>query len=239
MARAGPCLPDGAGPNQVRPTRAGPPETATAYPSAVRAEVGEEPVGGRVRVEAAVGHGRGERRQGGTLAERSDPGTQRGQYDRLDLGGGPRLPPAAQLVVRLQPRPVLVHGGEDVLDPFALRRDRAYDDRAPLARAALAERDHALDVAVRRVGAVPVPLVDHEDVADLEDVGLHRLDRVTHARAQYHDLRIRERGHLDLGLADPDGLDEYHVAAGALQDAYRLGRGGGEAAELATRGHRA
>ena len=68
--------------------------------------------------------------------------------------------------------------------PSARGGDRAHHLRPPLPGRPLAQRDHALDVAVRGVGAVPVGLVDHEDVGDLEDARLDRLDRVAHARAR-------------------------------------------------------
>ena len=103
-------------------------------------EAGEELAGRRVRVDGTVGHGAGERRQRRTRAKGTDPLAQRGQRDRLDLRGGPRLPAAAQLAAGLQPRPVLVDGGQDVVDALALRGDRAEYRRAPLAGPALAER---------------------------------------------------------------------------------------------------
>ncbi len=58
------------------------------------------------------------------------------------------------------------------------------------------------------VGAVAVGLVDDEDVADLEDPGLGRLDAVAHARGEQHQRGVGEAGDLDLALADADGLDE-------------------------------
>ena len=96
-----------------------------------------------------------------------------------------RSPAAAQLAVLGQPGPVLVERRDDLVDALAARGDR-------LARSAAASRpaprsprrDHALDVADGGVGAVPVGLVDHEDVGDLQDAGLGRLDRVAHARAR-------------------------------------------------------
>ena len=41
----------------------------------------------------------------------------------------------------------------------------------------LTERDHRPQLADQRLGAVAIALVDHEDVADLQDAGLRRLDR--------------------------------------------------------------
>ena len=63
--------------------------------------------------------------------------------------------------------------------------DGLDDRRPPQSRlGAVAEGDHVPQVAHGRVGAVAVGLVDDEDVADLEDAGLGRLDAVAHARAR-------------------------------------------------------
>src|SRR6266511_954580 len=91
--------------------------------------------------------------------------------------------------------------------------------------------------AVGRVGAVPVGLVDHEHVGDLQDAGLGRLDRVAHAGGEQHERGVGEAGHLDLGLADADGLHEHNLASGAFQHANRLRGRRGEAAQVAAAGH--
>ena len=88
------------------------------------------------------------------------------------------------------------------------------------------------------VGAVPVGLVDHEHVGDLEDAGLGGLDPVAHARRQQHQRGVGGRGDLDLGLADADGLDQHHVAAGRVQHPDGLRGRRGQPAEVAAGGHR-
>ena len=69
-------------------------------------------------------------------------------------------------------------------------------------------------------GAVPVGLVHHEDVGDLQDAGLGRLDASRPCPARRSTIvESAERGDLHLGLADPDGLDEDDVAARRVEDA--------------------
>ena len=108
-----------------------------------------------------------------------------------------------------------------------------------LVGAAVAQRQHVAQVAHDRVGAVAVGLVDHEDVGDLEDAGLGRLDAVAHPGREQHERGVGQRGDLHLGLPDADRLDEHDVAAGRRQHAQRLRRRPGQPAEVAAAGHRA
>ena len=75
--------------------------------------------------------------------------------------------------------------------------------------------------------------------ADLEDARLGRLDAVAHARREQHQRGVGQRGDLDLGLPDPDGLDQDDVAAGGVEHAQRLRRGPRQPAEVPAGGHRA
>src|SRR5689334_8974202 len=79
-------------------------------------ELGEKLTGGCVRIQLASRHPSGEGWQRRTVAQCSNAFAQRAKRDRLDLGGGPRLAPAHQLVVGLQPGPVLGDRGHDVVD---------------------------------------------------------------------------------------------------------------------------
>ena len=93
-------------------------------------------------------------------------------------------------------------------------------------------------VADDLLGAWPVALVDHEDVGDLQDPGLGRLDRVAHPRRDDHQRGVGQRGDLDLGLADADGLDADHVEAGRVEHPQRLRRRHRQPAEMPAAGHR-
>ena len=58
-----------------------------------------------------------------------------------------------------------------------------------------------------------VALVDDDQVGDLEQAGLDRLDLVAHLGRLEHDRRVRRGRDLDLALAGPDGLDQDEVEA--------------------------
>jgi hypothetical protein len=93
-------------------------------------------------------------------------------------------------------------------------------------------------VAHRRVRAVAVRLVDHEDVADLEDPGLGGLDPVAHPRCEEHDGGVGETRDVDLALTHPDRLDDDDVTAGGIEDPQRLRSGPRHSPEMAAAGHR-
>ena len=96
-----------------------------------------------------------------------------------------------QPVVRRQVGAVLGDRGHDVVDALRPGGDRP-DDLRGATRPARASPSAIMPWMSRYggVGAVPVGLVDHEDVGDLEDAGLHRLDRVAHARGEQHQRGV-------------------------------------------------
>src|SRR5690606_29923436 len=146
----------------------------------------EDVVGGSVRVGPTGRYRGGEPAQGRSAVQGGDPSPDGFQHDRLHLRRRPLLPSPVQLAVRGQPLPVLVDGRDDLVDALPARGHGAHHRRPPLTRRPLAQRDHALDVPVGGVGTVPVRLVDHEDVRDLQDAGLHGLDGVAHAGREQH-----------------------------------------------------
>ena len=75
------------------------------------------------------------------------------------------------------------------------------------------EVEHALEVAAGLVGAGAVGLVDDEDVGDLEQAGLVGLHGVAPAGVHHDDGGVGRAGHLDLDLADADGLDRAPTAS--------------------------
>ena len=56
---------------------------------------------------------------------------------------------------------------------------------------------------------------------------------------EQHQRGVGQAGDLDLALADADGLDQDHVAAGGVEHPQRLRRRPGQAAEVPAGGHRA
>jgi hypothetical protein len=134
---------------------------------------------------------------------------------------------------------VLVDRLDQLVEPIAPHSNRFHDRRSPVSgRAALAEPDHVLDLTHRGVGPVAVGLVDREDVADLEDAGLGRLDAVSHPGRQQHHGAVGQTGDLDLGLADADRLDQHDLAARRVEHPQRLRGRAGQAAEVAAGRHR-
>ena len=95
------------------------------------------------------------------------------------------------------------------------------------------------ELAGEQVRVRQVALVDDEDVGDLHDAGLHRLDVVAGARGDDDDGRVGHGGDLHLVLAGADGLDENDVLAERVERRDDAGGRGGEAAKVAARRHAA
>ena len=123
-----------------------------------------------------------------------------------------------------------------LVEARARRRDGLDDRRDP--GAVLAELEHLEDLLHDAIGAVAVGLVHDEEVGDLHEARLDRLDVVAHPRRQDDDARLRETEDVHLVLPDADRLDEHLVEARRVEDVYGVGRGAREAAEVAARRHR-
>ena len=164
-------------------------------------------------VQGSTSRARTAAQRGGRSASpcctRADPVEQAGDEDRPQLVGGAR---AARR--RSSPPPALepARGGG-----ARRRRPRRPPRRSvPTVRtiggaqppsAGAASSSIAGEVALGLGGAGTVGLVDHEHVGDLEQAGLGRLHGVAPARVDDDDGRVGRAGHLDLDLADADGLD--------------------------------
>ena len=198
------------GPEVLSPAEAG--RRATGL-SGVASDAGQELVGGGVGAEFAGGDLVGEGVEGFAVAELAELGAEVGQGDLLDLAGGPVAAAAFQLAAGGQVGAVGADGLDQLVDPVAaLGHGQEHRD---LPGAGLAQVEHLAEVAGDHLGAVAVGLVDHEHVGHLEDAGLGDLHGVAEAGGQGDQGGVGQRGHLDLGLADPDRLDQDDVAAGA------------------------
>ena len=144
-------------------------------------------------------------------------------------------------------RAVAVQRGEQLRHAVAGRRGRDQDlgslgprpGRAPSAAASTRAAPTATSIA-RSWAAVRwapglVALVDDDEVGDLEQAGLDRLDLVAHLGRLEDDRRVGRGRDLDLALAGPDGLDEDQVEAGGVED----GGGGASRSRPARRRGRA
>ena len=116
-------------------------------------------------------------------------------------------------------------------------RGRAAAD--PPEAAAGAATSIARSWAAVRWAPGPVGLVDDDDVGDLEEPGLDRLDLVAHLGRLEHDRRVGGGRDLDLALARPDGLDEDEVEPDGVQHGRRGAARRRQPAGVAPRGHRA
>ena len=123
--------------------------------------------------------------------------------------------------------------------PDCSARDRRHD--APLDARRGGTRTHAehqLDLGAQAVRTGPVGLVHREDVGDLHQTRLERLDRVARFGHEDHEARIRRARDIQLALADADGLDEDAIGAERIEHVAHLARGGGETAQRAARRER-
>ena len=101
--------------------------------------------------------------------------------------------------------------------PLAGRRFGLDDRRPPLLRAERLQRQQRLD---RRDGASAPSrsaLFIDEDVGDLHDAGLERLDLVARAWHDRHERHVGRSHDVDFVLADANGLDQDDVLAGGVE----------------------
>ena len=106
------------------------------------------------------------------------------------------------------------------------------DRRAPRVVRQVGQVEHLHQVTPGLVDALAVGLVDHEDVGDLHQPGLVRLDAVAPAGVDDDDGGVGLAGDLDLDLADADGLDEDPAAPDRVESADRFGGGERQPAEV-------
>ena len=100
-------------------------------------------------------------------------------------------PLGVEPAVALQEGAVVEDGLPQRLGAFALERLGLDDRHAPLAVAV--EREHRADLGSHRPRGRVVGLVDDDDVGDLHDARLERLDRVARPRLQHEDDRVGDR----------------------------------------------
>ena len=82
-------------------------------------------------------------------------------------------------------------------------------------------------------------LVDHQDVGDLEQSRFHGLDVVAETGRGDDDAHIRHFGHVDVGLAGADRLEQDDVLAGGIERVDHAHRGRAQAAQMSAAGERA
>src|SRR5262249_52348363 len=119
----------------------------------------------------------------------------------------------------------------DRRDPGELRVAVAPPERADV--------HGLLEVDDETLGSGEIALVDDEDVRDLEESGLHRLDAVARARTEDDEDGVRRGDDVVLRLPGPDRLDEVRFVPRRVHDVARVDGRARETAVAAARGHRA
>ena len=146
-------------------------------------------------------------------------GTESLAEDRPDLRLGPGEARARRVAALATRRPVPVQRGEQLRHALAGRggrdqhlgplRLRAGRRSRPRPRAPTVGDQHRPELRGGPLRAGLVALVDDDEVGDLEQAGLDRLDLVAHLGRLEHDRRVGRGRDLDLALARPDGLEQH------------------------------
>src|SRR5919108_1129384 len=136
----------------------------------------------------------------------------------------------------LEERVVRVDRGPELRDPFSLRGDGLHDRHLVVFSGKL---EHLAQVADRPVGALAIRLVDAEQIRDLEDPRLDRLDVVAEPRHHHDHRRVRQPADFHFVLPDADGLHDDDVLAHRIENADAVAGRAGQSAELPARRQRA
>ena len=100
----------------------------------------------------------------------------------------------------------------------------------------MAKLEHRPQVAHGAVRALAIGLVDIEDVRDLEDARLDRLNVVAHARDHDHHHAMGQAGDVDLVLTHADRLDDHDLLAQGVHDPNTVGGSARQPAQVPPRG---
>src|SRR5712692_5831128 len=124
------------------------------------------------------------------------------------------------------------------VDALILGGDRADHHRLPTP-ALGHEVQHGVELLLESFGAFAVGLVDHENIADLHESRLHVLHVIAEARHEHHQGAVRQAHDIDFVLADPHGFDQHQLFARGVEQQRDIAGGPSQAAEEASRRHRA
>src|SRR5439155_10227319 len=172
-----------------------------------RGSVFQQLVHRRVRIERAIGDA-GDGALDAILANAVAQAADEPIAEQaLDLAAGGVAAAPIALAALAGPYRVTRDRGDKVGDALARRGDGPQDGRLPFG-AQLAQGEHLREVAGGLIRARSVRLVHDEDVGDLEDTGLDRLDVVAEARHRDEADRVDDAHDVDLLLSHPDRLDE-------------------------------
>src|SRR5260221_2961363 len=125
--------------------------------------------------------------------------------------------------------------GERV-DSLVFGSDSANYRRMP-AVARHHQRKHGMKLFFQAVGALAIGFVQHKNIANLHQAGLHVLNVGAEARHQNHDLAIGKPDDVNFVLADANGFNQDLPLAGRVQEQRDFGGGSSESAQKSARGH--
>src|SRR5215468_6739540 len=77
--------------------------------------------------------------------------------------------------------------------------------------------DQHPQLAEQAVSSITIRLINHEEVSNLHDTGLHRLDCVATFRDQDHYCSISGLDNIEFCLSYSDGLDKDQILAKGIQ----------------------
>ncbi len=189
------------------------PRRGVWQPGPLRIEVAEQPIRGGVRVETVVQPPRQQRGRCGSAGRFEEPGrggvpprsrtTCASARARRAADDSPTRPTS-----RCRSSATSSSGTPSPVAAVVIRTSGRLG-RGRSARAAPWRRgdQHRPKLRRRPLRTRLVALVDDDQVGDLEQPGLDRLDLVAHLGRLEDDGRVRGGRHLDLALPGPDGLD--------------------------------
>jgi len=137
-----------------------------------------------------------------------------------------------------QKHPVLGDRPGDLSHTLAGRRDGPeYRWHPPERR--VSEQEHRFDLLHRHVAAIPVGLVDHEDLTNLHESSLHCLDAVAGFRHEHYDRGVGGPGDIQFRLSDADRLEDDVVETRRVHHRRDARSGAGQSAQSTTGRHAA
>ena len=115
----------------------------------------------------------------------------------------------------------------------------AHDRRPPLSGAERLQGEVRLDGCHHAIGTVAVGLVDDEDVGNLHDPGLERLDVIAGARHEHDQGDIGGADDVHFVLPHAHGLNDDHRLARRVEHDCCVRGGARQPAKMTARGHAA
>jgi hypothetical protein len=156
--------------------------TREDHDSRLAREIGHKAVSGRIGITLTVNHMLRELIE---TSEGANPASQQTNCDHIDFRRRTSESSLPQLTRRSKPLTMSVDRVDDLGDAFTSRRHRLQNRGRPTVVTSARSRpgtktEHVTQFASRGICTITIGFVDDEDVANLQDAGLRRLNAVTH-----------------------------------------------------------